>query len=45
MKKRINITIDNKLVKKFQEYCIKRGMKVSSKIELMIKGELKKNEK
>ncbi len=45
MKKRIKITIDNKLVKKFQEYCARRGMKVSSKIELLINEELKKNEK
>jgi len=42
MKKRINITIDEKLIKKFQQYCKDRGMKVSSKIELMIKKELRR---
>ena len=42
MKKRINITIDEKLIKRFQLYCIENGMKVSSKIELLIKKELRK---
>jgi len=40
MKKRVNITLDEKLIKKFQEYCKKRGMKVSSKIEILIKKEI-----
>ncbi len=44
MKKRINITIDDKLVEQFQDYCKKNAMKVSSKIELLIKDEIK-NEK
>ena len=42
MKKRINITIDENLIKKFQEYCKKGGMKVSSKIEILIKKEMQK---
>ncbi len=44
MKQRINITIDKNLIKKFQEYCKKRAMKVSSKIELLIGEELKKSD-
>ena len=44
MKERINITIEKELIKKFQEYCKKRAMKVSSKIELMIKEELEKKQ-
>ena len=44
MKQRINITIDENLIKKFQEYCKKRAMKVSSKIELLIEKELKKSD-
>jgi len=41
MKKRINITVEDKLIEKFQDYCKKKAMKVSSKIELLIKEELK----
>lgn len=44
MKQRINITIDENLIKEFQEYCKKRAMKVSSKIELLIEEELKKSD-
>jgi metal-responsive CopG/Arc/MetJ family transcriptional regulator len=42
MKKRINITLEEKLIKRFQDYCKKRGMKVSTKIELLIAKELKR---
>jgi len=42
MKKRINITIEEKLIKEFQEYCKKRGMKVSTRIELLISKDIKK---
>jgi hypothetical protein len=42
MKKRINITVDDGLIKKFVEYCKKNGMKVSSRIELLISSDLKK---
>lgn len=42
MKKRVNITLDEKLIKKFQKYCKERGMKVSSKIEILIKKDMEK---
>lgn len=42
MKKRINITIDEELIKKFQEWCKKRGMKVSTRIELLINKDIEK---
>lgn len=45
MKKRINITIEDKLIIRFQEYCKERGMKVSPKIEVLIKGELERDNK
>ncbi|MDP3026166.1 MAG: CopG family transcriptional regulator [Nanoarchaeota archaeon] len=41
MKKRINITIDEKLIKNFQEYCRDKGMKVSTRIELLVKEDIK----
>ncbi|MBU3913548.1 MAG: CopG family transcriptional regulator [Nanoarchaeota archaeon] len=44
MKKRINVTIDEKIIGRFQDYCKENAMKVSSKIELLILEELK-NEK
>jgi len=40
MKKRINLTIDKEIYQNFKKYCEKRGMKVSSKIELYMKKEL-----
>ena len=39
-KKRVNFTIDSKLVKEFQKYCQKHGFKMSTKIESLIKKEL-----
>jgi len=43
-KKKITLTIDRSVYSNFIEYCKERGMKVSSKVEIMIKKELKKNE-
>jgi len=40
-KKRQNFTIDEELMKKFREYCKKKGIKMSTKIEELIKRELK----
>jgi antitoxin component of RelBE/YafQ-DinJ toxin-antitoxin module len=37
MKSKITLTIDEDILKKFKKYCNERGMKVSSKIELLIK--------
>jgi|GEM_PF-3761218 len=41
-KKKITLTIDRKIYNNFMQYCKERGMKVSPKIELMIKIELKR---
>lgn len=43
VKKRINITIDEGIVEKFQKYCKERGMKVSTRIELLLKKDMGKN--
>lgn len=42
MKKRINITVDERLIKEFQKFCEKSGMKISTRIELLIKKDLEK---
>ena len=42
MKRRINITVDEKLIKEFQEFCKKQGMKISTRIELLIRKDIKK---
>lgn len=42
VKEKITLTIDRGTRKKFAEYCKERGMKVSSKVEILIKEELKK---
>jgi len=36
-KKKITLTIDREVHNRFTNYCRERGMKVSSKVELMIK--------
>lgn len=41
MKQRISLTIDKEVYQKFLKYCKERGMKISSKVEVMIKKELK----
>ncbi len=40
-KERANFTIDSSLLQRFREYCRKKGMKMSSKIEQFIEKELK----
>ncbi len=40
-KERYNFTIDGKLMKEFRDYCNKKGIKMSAKIENLIKKELK----
>ncbi len=42
VKEKITLTIEKDIRNKFAQYCKERGMKVSSKVELLIKGELKK---
>ena len=44
-KERANFTIDSNLMKRFREYCRKKGMKMSTKIEQFIEKELKKQAK
>ena len=44
MKRKISLTIDGVTYQKFLRYCKERGMKVSSKVELMMLSELKKGE-
>jgi len=36
-KQRVNFTIDEKVFAKFKHYCMENGIKMSSKVELMIK--------
>lgn len=38
---RANFTIDSELLKQFREYCRKKGMKMSTKIEQFIEETLK----
>ena len=42
-KERVNFTIDADLVRKFRIYCQKNSMKMSSKIEQLLREELKKD--
>ena len=39
-KLKINLTIDPAVYEKYREYCYKRGFKVSSRIESLMKEEL-----
>lgn len=39
-KKRVNFTIDEDLFNKFRNYCKKKGIKMSTKLEQYIKKEL-----
>jgi len=41
-KERANFTLDANLLATFREYCRKNGMKMSAKIENLIKEEIKK---
>lgn len=42
-RKRMDITIDEHLLKKFKEYCSKNGLNMSRIVELHLKEELAKN--
>ncbi|MEK6932838.1 MAG: hypothetical protein AABW56_03540 [Nanoarchaeota archaeon] len=44
MKQKISLTVEEEIYQKFLEYCKERGMKVSSKVEIMMKEELKKKD-
>lgn len=44
MKQKISLTIEKNIYQNFLKYCKERGMKVSSKVELLINEELKKGE-
>jgi len=41
-KERVNFTIDNNLMMDFRRYCHQRSMKMSTKIEEMIRKEMKR---
>ena len=41
-KERANFTIDSNLLNEFREYCRKKGMKMSAKIEQFIEEEINK---
>lgn len=41
VKEKITLTVEKDIRKKFAEYCKERGMKVSSKVEILMKEELK----
>lgn len=40
MKSKITLTIDEKILEKFKKSCREKGMKVSSRIEILIGKEL-----
>jgi hypothetical protein len=44
MKQKISLTIEKDVYKTFLQYCKERGMKVSSKVELLMIAEMKKKE-
>ena len=41
VKQKVSMTIDENVYDQFKKYCEKNGMKVSTKVELMIKEVLK----
>lgn len=41
---KITLSVDRNIFRKFKEYCGERGMKVSSKVELMMKRGVSKDE-
>ncbi len=42
MKRRIDITLEEILIEKFRKYCKKEGMKISTRIELLISKDMRK---
>ena len=41
---KVTLSLNPDVLSKFKRYCEKRGMKVSSKVELMIKEEIEKKD-
>jgi len=42
MKKQIGITVDEEIFEKFKQYCKENGMKVSTRLEVLMEKELEK---
>mgnify|MGYP005849074349 CR=1 FL=1 len=40
-KKKVSMTIDEEVYKKFKKFCQENGMKISTKVELMMKETVK----
>ena len=41
MKKKVSMTIDDDVFEEFREYCEANGMKISTKVEAMMKDTMK----
>ena len=41
VKRKISMTIDNEVFRSFRDFCKENGMKVSSKVELLMKDSVK----
>jgi len=37
---KVTLSVDRKIFKEFSDYCKKRGMKISPKVEIMMKKEI-----
>lgn len=44
MKKKVTISLDDKVYKQFQKYCEDRGLILSKQIEFFLRNKLEKNE-
>ena len=42
LKKRITLTVDEEIFEKFKQYCKENGMKVSTRLEVLMEKELEK---
>lgn len=42
-KMKITLSIDRNVFREFNEYCKERGMKISPKVEIMMKKEISQN--
>lgn len=42
-KMKITLSVDRNIFREFSEYCRERGMKISPKIEIMMKKEISEN--
>lgn len=45
IKTKVTLSIDKEVLEAFKKYCEERGMKVSAKVELFMKEELKNGSK